>query len=325
MWNDLIEFINAHQRFQISTHIHPDGDAIGAQLALGLLLEELGKSALLINQDPVPQVCSFLNSDGRVLAYQPERDDAALAACDAAFVVDVGTLERTGRVGDVVRDRKLPVACIDHHMTNTAFAAVNVVDPDAPSTSSLVLDLIRRMGRTPSPRMAEALFVGLLTDTGWLRFANATPGAFRDAGDLVAAGAYPPRIYELVYENMTWSHSRLLARTLATLKSDSDGRIAYVTITRAMFEETGAADEEVEGFVDELRTLGGVEIILMFRDRLEGGTRVSLRAKHDLDVASIAKQFGGGGHRRAAGIILDQPLDVIIPPILAAARELLKS
>ena len=325
MWNELIRLIGNHRRFQISTHEHPDGDAIGAQLALALLLESLGKTTLLVNDDPVPRIYQFLDPEGRVRVYQPERDDPDIAACDAAIVVDVGALDRVGRVGQAIARRRVPTACIDHHVTNGGFADVNVVAPRAPSSSSLVLDLMCTMGYRPSPRAAEALFVGLSTDTGWFRFANAKPEAFRDAAELIEAGANPTRIYELVYENLSWPRTRLLAGTLATLQSDADGQIAYVVITRQMFDETGATDAEVEGFVDKLRELGGVEVIILFRERAEGGTRVSLRAKHDADVGSLAARFGGGGHRRAAGITLpDDPLPTAIPKVLAAARELLK-
>jgi len=325
MWDTLIQFIRAHGRFLVTTHEHPDGDAIGTQVGLALFLEELGKGALMANQDPVPRIYGFLDPDGRVRAYRPERDDAELAACDAAIVVDVATLERTGRVGEALKRLGTPLACIDHHVTNGGFAGVNVLVSEAASASSLVLDLIRTLGHRPSRRVAEALYVGLATDTGWFRFANAAPQAYRDAAELVAAGAYPPRVYELVYEDLTWERTHLLARALATLRSEADGRIAYVTVTRAMFEETGANDEEVEGFVDKLRELGGVEIIAMFRETPQGGTRVSLRAKHDLDVGSLAARFGGGGHRRASGINLDAPLASAVPLILAAARECLEA
>ncbi|HRR82740.1 MAG TPA: bifunctional oligoribonuclease/PAP phosphatase NrnA [Planctomycetota bacterium] len=325
MWTALIEFLRTHHRFLITTHVHPDGDALGAQIGLARFLRTLGKQTVLINSDPVPRIYRFLDASGTVRAYQSERDDPELAACDAAIVVDVASLERVGAVGEALRAAGLPTACIDHHVTNAGLGHVAVIAPTASSSSSLVLDLIRTTGRPPDAAVAEALYVGLATDTGWFRYANATPQAFHDAAQLVACGASPPRVYELVYENLSWPRTHLLARALATLRAEADGRIAYVAITRQMFDETGAADEEVEGFVDKLRELGGVEIILMFRETPDGGTKVSLRAKHDLDVGSLAASFGGGGHRRAAGITLSSPLAQVIPSILAAARRLLTS
>ncbi|MFP4055265.1 MAG: DHH family phosphoesterase [Candidatus Brocadiia bacterium] len=324
-WQGLFQLLDAHRRFLITTHVHLDGDAIGAQVALALVLEELGKETLLVNDDPVPRIYRFLDPRERVRAYAPDRDEADIAACDAAIVVDVGALDRIGRLGPALARLGVPLACIDHHATNGGFARVNVVDSSASSTSALVLDLIRALGQRPGQAVAEALFVGLATDTGWFRFANAGPPAFRDAAELVACGASPPRLYELIYEDLTWARTRLLARTLATLRPDGDGRIAYATITREMFEQTGARDEEVEGFVDKLREVGGVEVVILFRERAQGGTRVSLRAKRDADVGALAARFGGGGHRRAAGLILDEPLDRAVPRILAATRELLGS
>ena len=323
MWNKVIRLIDAHERFLVATHVHPDGDAIGTLVGMGLLLEELGKEALLVVDDPVPRVYRFLDPDGRIRQYEPERDDPQIAACDAAIILDVAALDRVGRLGDVLRRHRVPTACIDHHMTNDGFADVDVIEPEAPSTSSLVLDLMRAMGREPSPRAAEALFVGVGTDTGWFRFHNASPQAFRDAAELTACGADPTRIYEMVFENLSWARTRLLALAMSTLKSDADGRIAYFTVTQEMLAETGALDNEVDGFVDAFRKIGGVEIIIFFRERQEGGTRVSLRAKHDADVGSLAAALGGGGHRPAAGITLDDPLATAIPKVLAAARRLL--
>jgi phosphoesterase RecJ-like protein len=228
-----------------------------------------------------------------------------------------------GKVGEALRRHGIPAACIDHHVTNDGFADVNVVVPRASSTAGLVLGLIHAMGRTPSAQVAQALFVGLSTDTGWFRFANATPQAFREAAELVTAGADPARIYEQVYENLSWPRTRLLARAMATLGSDANGRIAYFTLTPEMFQETGATRDEVEGFVDTLRTVREVEIIILFRQRPEGGTRISLRAKGGADVSSLATRFGGGGHRAAAGATLPEPLEAAIPRVLAAARQLL--
>jgi len=323
MWDELVALIRSHDRFLISTHEYPDGDAIGTQVALATFLGELGKASVLVNEHPVPRIYRFLDPEGRIRTYQPERDDPDIRTCGAAILVDIGSLDRVGRVGDAIRRHNLPIACIDHHVTNNGVGDIDVIVPDASSSASLVLDLIRRMGKEPSARVAEALFIGLGTDTGWFRFANARPQSFREAAELVERGAQPARLYGLIYENLSWPRTRLLARALATLQSDADGRIAYVAITRQMFEETGATDDEVEGFVDKLRELGGVEVIIMFREPPEGGTKVSLRAKHDADVGSLAARFGGGGHRRAAGATLKTPLETAIPLILAAARDLL--
>lgn len=323
MWEEAIEFINAHGSFAITTHVHPDGDALGAQLALGLLLERLGKSVVLVNDDPVPRIYGFLNEDGRIRQYEPSRDDAALGACHAAIVADVGALDRVGRVGEALHRLGLPTLCVDHHWTNGGFASLNVVVPTAPSSASLVMDLMAAMGERPTPREAQALYVGLATDTGWFRFPNATAEAFRQAAALVDWGADAGRIYELIYEDLSWPRTRLLAKAMATLESDADGRIAYFKVTREMLRQTGAAAEEVEGFVDKMRELAGVEIIMMFREQDDGTTRVSLRAKHDADVGSLAARFGGGGHRRAAGITLGQTLEAAVPKLLAAARRTL--
>ncbi len=324
MWDDLIELLNAHERLLLTTHINPDGDAIGSLVGLGLYLEELGKTALLVIEHPVPPMYRFLDPEGSVRQYEPGRDDPEIAACDMAIVLDVGALDRVGGLEKPLRRHEVPIACIDHHATNNGFADVNIVRPEAASTASLILDLIRSMGHTPSPRVAEALYVGLATDTGWFRFPNASPQAFRDAAVLVEAGADVPGVYEAVYENHSAASLRLLGLALASLQTDCDGQLAWITLTQAMFEETGADESETEGIIDHARRLGGAEILILFRELADGGTRVSLRAKHDLDVAALAARFGGGGHRKAAGIALDSPPATTIPTLLAAARDLLE-
>jgi phosphoesterase RecJ-like protein len=324
MWQEVIKLIATHERFLVASHVHPDGDAVGALLGLGRLLEEMGKQSVLVMEDPVPRIYRWLDPEGSIREYDAQRDDADIAACDAAFVLDVGSLDRVGEVGQALQAHRVPTACIDHHNTNEGFADIDIIDRQAASTSSLVLDLIRAMGREPSVRVAEPLFAGLATDTGWFRFPNARPRAFHDAADLIEAGADPTAAYGRIYEELSWQRMRLLGLAMATLKSDAGGRIAYFTVTREMFDQTGAEASEVEGFVDSFRKIGGVEIIVFFRERAEGGTRISLRAKTDVDVSRLAAQFGGGGHRAAAGATLDQPLSEAIPTVLAAARGLLE-
>jgi len=325
MWTEVIQLITTHHRFLVSSHEHPDGDALGSALAFGMLLEELGKEALLVMDDAPPRIYRFLDPDGRIHQYSAERDDRLIAVCDAAFILDVGALDRVGKVGRILRKHAVPEACIDHHATNDGFADLNVIDPHAASTSSLILSLLREMGREPSPRMAEALFAGLATDTGWFRFPNTSPQAFHDAAALIQAGASTARIYSEVYENLTAARMRLLGLVMGDFHQEADGRIVYFVVTREMMARTGADQSEVEGFVDNFRKIGGVEVVIFFREQAEGGTRLSLRAKHAADVGALAASFGGGGHRAAAGATLDEPLDEAIPKVLAAARKLVDS
>ncbi|MFW6162906.1 MAG: DHH family phosphoesterase [Planctomycetota bacterium] len=324
MWDDLIELIETHHRFLLTTHINPDGDAIGSLVALGGFLEEQGKTTLKVIEHPVPPDCAFLDPEGLVRQYEPERDDPDIAACDMAVVLDVGALDRVGRLQHSLRRHAVPIACIDHHVTNNGFADANVIDAHAASTASLILDLIRATGHEPSPPVAQALFVGLATDTGWFRFPNTTAAAFGHAAALVEAGADVPGLYRRIHENHSAARMRLLGLALADLRTDCGGRLVWTTLTGAHFERTGAAPAETEGVIDTVRKVGGAEIIVLFRERPDGGTRVSLRSKDDLDVSALAARFGGGGHRQAAGIALDDPPATAIPAILAAARALLQ-
>jgi len=228
--------------------------------------------------------------------------------------------ERLGRPGKVMQTLPATSVCIDHHQTSGSFAQIDVTVAEAPAAGTLLVDLAQHLGCRMTREIAEPLYVAIATDCGWFRFANTDPDALQQCANLARIGLDIPRIYEQIYESYRWERARLLARALASLRSEAEGQIAWFTLTPEDFAQTGGDEQDTEGFVDIVRTIKDAEVVLFFRRTDDGETKVSLRSKHRADVAKLSEQFGGGGHRRAAGITTSQPLADIIPLVIAAAR-----
>ncbi len=319
-WRKVKKVIGANRSFLLATHIFPDGDAVGSELALAGVLRKLGKKVLIVNEHAVPKACRFLDPRDAAKVYAPCLD-RRIGACDAAFVVDVGSLERLGRVGAAVERSGMPTVCIDHHKTNDRFATVNVVDTSVASTGELIHNLADALGVSITPTVATCLFAATATDTGWFRFANTTPRALRLAAELVELGARPDRVYEAVHETLRWERMELMKRVLGTLRSECDGRIAHFCATRRMLRAARASEEDTDGLVDLPRVLHGVQLIMFFRES-DGKIKVNLRSKRGPPVDQLARKYGGGGHARAAGIVMQGPLAAAMRGILADARQL---
>ncbi len=323
MWDEVRTFIDEHDSFLVTTHIFPDGDAIGSELALARALRKLGKRALVVNEHPTPRTYEFLDPDGSIKTYTEDLDDR-IARCTGAFVLDVGSLERLGNVGPALERAGPPTACIDHHKTNGGFADVNVIDPRAASTGELIYDLVRALDVPVTRGIADALFIATATDTGWFRFPNTSPRVHRMAADLIELGVEPARIYAAIHETDRWERMELVKRVLGTLEGAADGRIAYFYLTNAMLEETGATEEDAEELTDLPRPIEAVQLILFFRET-RGKIKVSMRSKDGPPVDTLAGKYGGGGHARAAGILMEGELADVMNTIVDEAKALLDS
>lgn len=321
MWANVKKVIKRSETFVITTHVYPDGDAVGSALALAQILRDLGKKVLVVNHHSVPQMYKFLDPNGQMKAW----DDSYAKRVknrDVIFVVDVSTFERMGDVGPAIKESRATTICIDHHKTNDRFAKINIIADRSASTGELIYSLAKSLGVTISSRIADLLFTAVATDTGWFRFSNTSSSVFKTAAELTTKGVRPDKLYESTYENMPWQRMALLERVLSTLHSACDGKIACMYATKKMFVETGATNEDTEGFIDHPRSLRDVKVIIFFRE-VDDTVKVSMRAKSDgPHVDEIAKQFGGGGHRRAAGIVLKCSLGQAEKRVLKAASTL---
>ena len=303
--------IATYQSFTISTHINPDGDAIGSQLALCSFLNELGKQVWMVNRDPVPTSLTFLPAADQITNIPPaERTDVLV-------VLDAGDLQR---IGEELVDVLTPRHCllnIDHHAHASSFGHHNLIVPQACATSEILYYFFHKYGtRLGIPtgqeigrERAEYLYTGIMYDTGCFRYSNATPQAHKVAAELIAEGLAVDTIYEHVYENVPERKIRLLARILGTLRIVADGRFAHVHVTRRALEEEYATEEDLDGFINYVRMIDSVEVAAMFSQTLQGGTKVSLRSTGGVDVGALSNALGGGGHVRAAGCTLTESLD----------------
>ena len=325
MLDDLLSLLYEHQRFFITTHVRPDGDAIGSQLALGAFLQHLGKEVAMINSDPPPRNLEWLPGIEAVEVFENTPGQLArIAGADVVLVVDTNALERLGNVGAPVENSGAVKVLIDHHTGPEAWFDLTYARDTASSTGELVYEVIA--AHDPDiidPDVAHLLYAAILTDTGSFRYSSVTPAVHRIAADLLERGDLQPDvIYTLLYETRTLEGLRLMARVLSTLTLAYDGILGYVVVEQRMLEETGASSEETEGFVSYPLTIEGVRVALIFTETAKG-TKVSFRSKGDMYVNGWAQAFGGGGHRNASGAFIRKPLGTVIDEIIASAPRFL--
>jgi phosphoesterase RecJ-like protein len=291
--------LRAADRLVVTGHLNPDGDSIGSAIALARMLRSAGKKVLVWNRDDTPAVYLPLTSgeDLRVGGDPPADLEQSF---DLAVALECPSLDRSGLSEHLSR---LPVVNIDHHLGNEMYGEVAWVDPEAPALGEMVLELALSAGFEIDAETATALFVALASDTGGFRFANATPRAFEAAAALTRAGADPTLVARWLYESRPEPSIRLLGEMLPSLRLEAGGRIASTLLTRSMFAASGATAAHTEGLIDVPRAIDRVVAVALVRELDAGKCKVSLRSRGDLDVESIARALGGGGHRNAAGYV----------------------
>jgi phosphoesterase RecJ-like protein len=302
--------IRSHDRFLVTTHENPDGDALGSLLAAKLALDALDKDAVmyLAGEAPLPREYAWMPLDDLRRSVPDDAAGRVLLALDCA------NESRLGPDPEVLASAPL-VVNVDHHHDNTRFGAVNLVVADASSTGEIVRDLLDELGVELTPEIAEALYIALVTDTGRFQYTNTTPKALRLAAELVEAGADVHKIFQDVYESVQFAKLKLLARALERAEIYEGGRLVISYLLRGDFAEVGAAEPYSEGIIDYLRAVEGADMAALIREPPRGDPtrRVSLRASTDeLDVSKIARASGaGGGHRQAAGFSSDDSIEEI--------------
>ena len=303
--------VRGHDRFLVTTHENPDGDALGSLLAMTLALEQLGKDGVMYLSGviPFPHEYAFMQLDA--VRRTPPED----AAAGVVLALDCATERRRGPAPGRLARAPL-VVDVDHHHDNSRFGDVNLVVPDASSTGEILRDLFEELGVPLTPDIAEALYIALVTDTGRFQYANTTPKALRLAAELVEAGADVHRVFRDVYENVAFAKIKLLARALAKARVVEGGRIIVSDLERSDFAAAGAEEPFAEGIIDFLRAVEGTELVALIREppTQNGPTRrVSLRTRAEgIDVSAIARKSGGGGHRQAAGFSSEDSVDEIV-------------
>jgi bifunctional oligoribonuclease and PAP phosphatase NrnA len=305
------EAIRSHDRFLVTTHENPDGDALGSILAMRLALEQLGKDGFLYLSGiiPLPREYAFMSLDGVSRTAPEDAAERVVLALDCANERRIGPDPALLEAAPLVID-------VDHHHDNSRFGDVNLVVPDASSTGEILYDLFRELGIEMTPEIAEALYIAVVTDTGRFQYTNTTPKALRMAAELVEAGANVHQVFQDVYENVAFAKIKLLARALERARVYEGGRLIVADLARNDFAAAGAEEPFAEGIIDYLRAVEGAEIVALIREppTQNGPTRrVSLRTRAEgIDVSAIARKSGGGGHRQAAGFSSEASTDEIV-------------
>lgn len=316
----MVEALGRAERLLLTTHENPDGDALGSLLAAKLGLQQLGKDpvAFLTGSAALPREYAFMGL-GDVLRSPPsDASERTLVALDCA------SAKRLGDDEGLVRQVPL-VLNIDHHHDNTRFGHRNLVMPDASSTGEILKDVLDRLDVELTPRMAEALYIAIVTDTGRFQYRNTSSNTLRLAAELIDAGADSHRVFQDVYENVAFGKLKLLARALDHAAVYEGGRLIISSLTRADFSDAGAEEPYAEGLIDHLRAVEGAQMVALIREPPLGGNsssrKVSLRtASEEIDVSLIARGFGGGGHRQAAGFSTEQSPPELVVDLRQAFR-----
>jgi bifunctional oligoribonuclease and PAP phosphatase NrnA len=318
---EMLRALREGERFCLTTHERPDGDAVGSLAAMQQALSALGKDAVAFlpaDEFPLPYEYRFIQLDG--LATEPPAD---LGERTLVFL-DCGNIDRTP-AEQLRRDDGARLLNIDHHHDNTRFGTINHVDATASCTAEMVWDLMQGLGVQPTKASAEALYVGLVTDTGRFMYENTGPRAHEMAADLMEQGVDAHAIYRRLYEGIPQGKLELLARGLSNVERFDGGLLTLTHLTREDYRTTGADESYSEGVVDHLRSVEGTAVAGLVRDQLSDGTparKVSLRATDDrIDVSRIARAGGGGGHRRAAGFSTDLEFPELVEFLRAQLAE----
>ncbi|HWC73216.1 MAG TPA: DHH family phosphoesterase [Gemmatimonadales bacterium] len=307
----------------LTTHVNADGDGVGSEIGLWYMLRAQGISVKIANPTRIPDRFNFLIPNGADASQQAIRE---IERADVVASLDIGDITRLGELATVIKKREPPFVCIDHHVGPIKLPpGPCLIAPDATATAELIFDLASVAGWPITPESAQALYVGLLTDTGGFRFSNTTARALRVAAALLEKGVDPEEVYGSVYASAPEGRVRLLAEVLQTLVVEPDVGLAWVSVPADALRRHDVTPDDLDGIVEFPRSIAGVKLALLFRHIGSGRIKVSFRSMGEVDVAALAHQFGGGGHHRAAGASLAGSMADVEEQVLTAARVFLKN
>ena len=308
----------------LASHSDPDGDAVSSLLALGLAIGKLGQKTTIYNASPIPAVYRFLPSVERIVRHIKKAN-----TYDVALILDCGDLPRIGEASTTVS--RIPMVInIDHHISNTGFGDIQLIDPMACSTAEIVYRLIKALDVPIDKAIATSLYTGILTDTGSFRFSSTNQAAFAISREMAELGVEPHNVARHVYGTYSLGRIKLLNLALDSIEISDNGKLSIMTVTDAMFEETGTNPEDVDGMINYARRIEDVKVAALIQEQKNGKTNsgshgryhVSLRSDGSVDVATIAGSFGGGGHSSAAGFQAETTLTKLKSDIITLAQNL---
>ncbi|HUT09951.1 MAG TPA: DHH family phosphoesterase [Thermoguttaceae bacterium] len=323
-WSRFVEIVRENHRFLLTSHVRPDCDALGSELAMAAILESLGKEVQIVNAFATPPNLAFLDPTRKLEELGTDVPADRVDSFDVLMVLDTSAWAQLGTMGKVIRNASVKKIVLDHHVSEDDLGAELFKDTEAEATGRLVIDAADALGVSITREIAEAAFLAVATDTGWFRFSSTTSTTMRLAARLIDAGAVPDRLYQQTYENDTLARLQLIGRTMARTRTELDGRLIHTYILRSDFEAAGAHPADSEDVINKTLAVSGTEAAVILVEQIGGGFKVSFRSRNDLNCAEIAQQFGGGGHKKAAGAFLNEPFEVAQAKVLDAVRKAIR-
>jgi phosphoesterase RecJ-like protein len=323
-WPRFVAIVRGHRRFLLTSHIRPDCDCLGSELAMDEILQTLGKDVLIVNGHRTPPNLAFLDPQKRIrtLGEGDLADD--FRDREVLMILDTSAWAQLGPMGDVVRTTPGKKIVLDHHVSEDDLGAEGFKDTACEATGRLVLDAAEHL-RVPLTRtIATALFAAIATDTGWYRFGSTTSDSYRVAAKLIDAGARPNEIYRELYEQDSLGRMRLRGVILSRLQAELDGRLVYTHVLREDFAQTGSLPSDTEDVINMALAVAGTQMAVIMVEQGSGGFKVSLRSRCHVDCSRLAEKFGGGGHRAAAGCSVPGALSEAQGRVLDAVRAALQ-
>lgn len=322
--DQLADRINSCNSFILCSHIRPDCDALGSEMGMLGILKQLGKQVRIINGHPTPPVLTFLDPSQMIeVIHEHVRPEDIKADC--FMILDTSAWAQLGSMGDVLRGFTGKKICIDHHVGEDDLGTEFFKDTSAEATGHLVAKVAKHMKVTVTKQMATALYAAIATDTGWFRFSSTTPDTYRIIAELVDAGAVPSQIYSDLYERDTLGRIRLRGRILSRTMSELDGKLVFTHVLKEDFAETGALPPDTEDAINLTLAIGGAKVAVIFVEQLAGGFKLSFRSRCPVDCNMLAREYGGGGHKAAAGAFLEGSLNDVQARVLPRVREAILS
>lgn len=316
-FQNFFQLINRYERFMVCCHVHPDGDAIGSLLAVGLTLKNLGKQVSIVCSESVPTVYHFLEGCQLIKTEKSPDFQPEVLIC-----VDCAEKERTAVAPDIWEVPDLVVVNLDHHITNAGFGEVNLIDPEASATGELVYRILAEGGYTIDYPIALALYTAIATDTGFFRYDSTSSYTLETASMLVKNyGVSPSKVAEQVHEQKSYNSIRLLGEVLTNLQLTKDGKVAWIVLDQNLLAKFPVENEETESYVNYARSIEGVEIGILFKELKPNEIKLSWRSTAAVDVSKLAACFGGGGHARAAGCTINGTIESVVQRVLDFVSE----
>lgn len=322
-WKALRGALEEPQRFVITSHVRPDCDALGSELAMAAILRQLGKEVAIVNDSETPNHLQFIDPDNQIKQLGKDiSPEEVLSGFDAVLVVDTSAWVQLGAMAELMQQFEGVKLVLDHHVSQDDLGGEMFKDPKCEATGRLVYEAAKAWDIPITQEMAFAMFTAIATDTGWFRFPSVSGDTYRAIGDLIDAGAVPSDVYGQLFEKERLQRVNLRGRILASAKVILEGRLAYSLATQQDFEETGATPSDTEDAINKTMAVSGVEAAILFIELPGGeGVKASFRSRSSLDVAKLAHQFGGGGHVAAAGALIKKPLDEVVSMLLEATEK----